>query len=194
MRAYNFKDLTGQRFNRRVVLKFVGIKTFGSPRAKQSIWLTRCDCGTEAEVTAGSLRGGKSCGCLSREISGRSRRLAPGRSGRNSLLLSYKDSAAKRNFEWKLSDDEFDLITKQNCFYCGVPPSQKSISTKSHSTTLEHRTYIYSGIDRVDNSRGYESDNVVSCCKICNRAKDIMTQEDFIAWAKRVVKHNELER
>jgi len=192
MSAHNFRDLTGRRFTRRIVLEFKGIKTFGSLRSKQSTWLSRCDCGTEAVVTAGNLRSGRSCGCLSREISGRSRRLAPGQSGRNALLSSYRYSASERNLEWSLSDDEFDRITKEDCFYCGVEPTQKSVSTKSNATTLEHRTYLYNGIDRVDNSRGYEPGNVVPCCRVCNRAKDIRTRDEFLAWIKRVAEHNVL--
>jgi hypothetical protein len=188
MRAHNFKDLTGQRFNRRIVLKFVGIKTFSSPRAKQSVWLTRCDCGTEAEVTAGSLRGGKSCGCLSREISGVSRRLPNGGAARNANLLKYKASAKKRNLEWSLSEEQFDLLTSGNCHYCGTEPKQICRASISCRQTSQ---IIYNGIDRVNNTLGYISENTVSCCKVCNRAKDVMSQDEFLSWASRVTRHNE---
>jgi arginine decarboxylase-like protein len=36
------------------------------------------------------------------------------------------------------------------------------------------------GIDRWDNSRGYFADNVVPCCKDCNRAKSTRTPRDFV--------------
>lgn len=187
MRAHNFKDLTGQRFNRRVVLKFTRIKTFSSPRAKQSYWLTRCDCGTEAEVSAGALRLGKSCGCLSREISGISRRLPNSGAARNSNLLKYKKSAEKRGINWLLSNEQFDLLTSGYCYYCGVEPKQ--IHTASRNCK-QIQQIIYNGIDRIDNSRGYEPDNVVSCCKICNRAKDVMSKENFLIWVKRVANYS----
>jgi hypothetical protein len=48
--------------------------------------------------------------------------------------------------------------------------------------------YRYNGVDRVNNGIGYEPDNSVSCCKICNRAKDVMTQEGFLTWVGRVQK------
>lgn len=58
-----FKDLTGQRFGKLVVL---------SPTEKRAdegsvVWLCRCDCGNLAEVSARRLTRGKarSCGCLS---------------------------------------------------------------------------------------------------------------------------------
>lgn len=56
------KDITGQRFGRLVVVKFVELRT-------QARWLCRCDCGNETTVPGGSLRNGntRSCGCLHRE-------------------------------------------------------------------------------------------------------------------------------
>lgn len=187
MHAHNFRDLTGLRFNRRLVLSFAGIKTFRSPRAKQSFWLTRCDCGTEAEVSAGSLHRGRSCGCLSREISGVSRRLPNGGAARNANLLKYKSSSAKRSINWGLSEEQFDSLTSGNCYYCGVEPRQ---ICKASRNSKQIQQVIYNGIDRVNNFRGYETDNVVSCCKICNRAKDVMSKEEFISWARRVVSHS----
>jgi hypothetical protein len=40
--------------------------------------------------------------------------------------------------------------------------------------------------DRVDSTRGYEVDNVVSCCRTCNIAKHDMPYGAFVAWAMRV--------
>ncbi len=37
-----------------------------------------------------------------------------------------------------------------------------------------------SGIDRVDNSVGYEVDNCVPCCGVCNRMKRDLTKDQFI--------------
>lgn len=183
MQAHNFKDLTGLRFYRRVVLKYVGTRTFGTPRAKQSYWLTRCDCGTEAEVSSGSLRSVKSCGCWCREISGVARRLPNSLAKLNMLVSKYKYSAKKRGLSWSLSDDEVRIIAAKVCYYCDREPQQ----IMWHANWSNARkSLLYNGIDRVDNLRGYELDNVVPCCKICNMAKRDMTQEEFISWAKRV--------
>jgi len=43
-------------------------------------------------------------------------------------------------------------------------------------------SYTYTGIDRVDNKKGYVVDNVVSCCTICNRVKNNMSYIDFKKW------------
>lgn len=50
--------------------------------------------------------------------------------------------------------------------------------------------FVFTGIDRVDNTRGYDPDNVVPCCRVCNRAKDVRTKDEFLSWAKRVVDHS----
>ena len=58
-------DLTGQRFNRLVV-----IREYGRVENGEVAWLCRCDCGNEVVVTSGHLRSGhsQSCGCLRREL------------------------------------------------------------------------------------------------------------------------------
>lgn len=53
------KDLTGNKFNRLVALKYL----------KKSKWLCKCDCGNEHTVNSWDLQSGhvKSCGCLNKE-------------------------------------------------------------------------------------------------------------------------------
>jgi hypothetical protein len=182
MSAHNFKDLTGLRFGKRIVLKFLGIRT-NTCGEKYGIWLTRCDCGREKEASTGTVRNGFSCGCYCREVSGVSRRLPNGRAARNANLLHYRSSAKKRDFIWDLSDNQFDVLTSSNCYYCGVEPRQICKASRSSRQTSQ---IVYNGIDRVDNSKGYFPENVVSCCKICNRAKGVMSKQQFVSWAKQV--------
>ena len=98
----------------------------------------------------------------------------------------YKRDAAKRNYIWNLTKDEFFNLTSQNCFYCNLPPSNIKVSSYGKGD------FVYSGIDRIDNSRGYDTDNAVPCCKTCNRAKDIMGQGEFLEWVSRVHNHRNL--
>jgi hypothetical protein len=46
--------------------------------------------------------------------------------------------------------------------------------------------YVYSGLDRVDNTVGYTLDNVVPACKACNHAKVDMSYAEFTAWIARL--------
>ena len=53
------QDLTGQKFNRLTVVKYLS----------KSKWLCKCDCGNETIVLTGHLKSGhtKSCGCYRKE-------------------------------------------------------------------------------------------------------------------------------
>lgn len=61
-----FKDLTGRRFGRLIVLAYAGKRG-----ASRHFWLCRCDCGKERVVRGSHMIQGRtgSCGCLSRELS-----------------------------------------------------------------------------------------------------------------------------
>ncbi|HEC67150.1 MAG TPA: hypothetical protein ENI23_17875 [bacterium] len=42
------------------------------------------------------------------------------------------------------------------------------------------------GLDRVDNKKGYELENCVPCCKICNSMKMTMDKDEFLKHIKRI--------
>jgi hypothetical protein len=82
--------------------------------------------------------------------------------------INYRAQAKARGLSFKLTRKRFDALVLDSCFYCGLPPNP------------------INGIDRVDNTRGYSINNVVTACKQCNWAKVDLTQRDFISWVKRV--------
>jgi hypothetical protein len=59
--------LGGQRFGRLLVLRRSVSTTY---YGKSALWLCRCDCGCEVDVTSERLRKGetRSCGCLRRDV------------------------------------------------------------------------------------------------------------------------------
>ncbi|OHW63124.1 hypothetical protein EUAN_09080 [Andreesenia angusta] len=63
-RSHNFSDLTGKKFGKLTVIKFIGVTKY------KPFWLCECDCGNFAEVTSGNLKSGgtKSCGCIRIEM------------------------------------------------------------------------------------------------------------------------------
>jgi hypothetical protein len=56
----------------------------------------------------------------------------------------------------------------------------------SKTRTLGLDTFIYNGIDRVDNNKGYTIENCVPCCTAVNYAKLDMSYSDFIQLCKEV--------
>lgn len=173
-------DRVGQKFNKlTIIAKYPGhIKK----------WVVRCECGNEKVVLIGNLISGctKSCGCwlIQRakwQVPGNKK--APGIAARNALISGYKRGATERGLSWELTDSQFETITKSNCYYCGVEPYRIG----RRETDNGH--YVYNGIDRVNNKNGYTIENSAPCCKTCNRAKDVMTEDEFISWISRVYKH-----
>lgn len=172
-------DLTGRRFGKLLVLR--PGQSHGANG--HSSWRCLCDCGNETQVltTYLSLGDTKSCGCL-KYLS----RLAPGQSGFNCLLTSYKDGARVRKLEFSLKDELFRKLTSRDCHYCGKPPAMVSPQLSKKSRVIP---YIHNGVDRVDNNQGYVEDNCVSCCKLCNFMKCHFSVEEFLHHVQGIADH-----
>ena len=96
------------------------------------------------------------------------------------VYAGYRKNAKRRNIKFNISKKFFKEITSENCYYCG------SLSSNYRAMKGYYGDFRYNGIDRIDNSIGYEENNCVPCCKKCNRSKDVMSKNDFIAWIKDV--------
>ena len=185
-------SLTGQKFGRLLVLQQ---STFKSADGKLW-WDCVCDCGNFVRSKGIRLTQGskiKSCGCYTkdrmRELAAiesarkigvpSPKRLANGLGSRNAMFCSYKNGAIRRGLEFDITREEFIEITQRDCFYCGIKPQQVKWNHY-------HSAFIYNGIDRVDNRYGYVKDNLVTCCKYCNRAKHTMSMSEFMSWLERI--------
>lgn len=170
-------DLTGKKFGRLTV-----IKRTGSNEGKRIIYLCKCECGKEKIIRGDNLRNGKtkSCGCLHNELAGGQNRLNPGVARMRALISIYKKRAKRQGLEWELTEKQFARTTKKDCFYCGAKPNNTSKHPECNGN------YIYNGIDRVDNKKGYTLKNIVPCCKECNSAKKNFTLQEFKDWIKKI--------
>lgn len=164
---------TGNRYGRLLVIGP------GEVRRTTKMWRCLCDCGNDHIATGANLRSGciGSCGRCGYK------RLPDDEAACRQALNNYRRNAINRGIEFALSIDDFRKITKQACIYCGAPPSNKHNPARPRDGATP---YIYSGIDRIDNSRGYVEMNIVACCAVCNRAKSDMTIGKFLQWAARL--------
>ena len=89
-------------------------------------------------------------------------------------LSTYRKVARKYEREFKLTKDEFAAIISQPCYYCGE---------------LQEN---FNGIDRMDNSKGYELYNCVPCCSMCNRMKNNYNINEFMNKCKLIIEKNKL--
>ncbi len=159
------QNLLGQKFGRLAVME-----SAGRDKKHNALWRCLCDCGQERIIQGSKLLLKKaptrSCGCL--------HTLPEGIGSMRKLLYGYKRDAARRGFLFDISPEEFQRITKEKCYYCGMPALQ-SAGEKNHNGY-----YLYNGIDRLDSTKGYTADNTVPCCKICNRMKMDMNRNQFL--------------
>lgn len=145
----------------------------------QQKWLCSCECGNTIQARSWHLRNGNytSCGCMlkirAQETFRNYRKnlYTDFPYGFQEVFNTYKKGAKSRNLVFELSKDEFFTLTQNNCYYCNSVPNNKKSREKD---------FIYNGVDRKNNLEGYKSDNCVSCCKICNVAKNTLSFDEFL--------------
>jgi len=93
------------------------------------------------------------------------------------LFNNYMKNALNRRKEFKISEDEFNIITGKNCYICGKMPSSL------------HKN----GIDRYDNNIGYILENCKSCCGDCNWLKNKYNYEELINKFTMIYNHSILK-
>ncbi len=82
---------------------------------------------------------------------------------------TYKNNAKKREIGFHILFEEFMMFWQQPCAYC-------------------HDDIKTIGIDRINNSIGYEVDNLVSCCTKCNWMKSDLSVDGFIEHCKKIIR------
>jgi len=82
--------------------------------------------------------------------------------------FNIRSGARARNYSFLLSlDDYIKNFWHKPCNYCGKLNQD--------------------GIDRVDNSKGYESKNCVPCCSLCNTMKLNRSVSDFLSHIQKII-------
>lgn len=171
------QDLTGKVFNRVTVLGlFDRRKTKGGYGKIQ--WLCKCHCGQEFTAESQNLKKRtKGCGCQK----GKPRLPGEVRWIRRYMKM-YRGNAKQKDREFALTFSEFERLIKSNCYYCGKAPT--ALLNKEFSD------FRVNGLDRVDNSQGYNLSNIVPCCKLCNRMKFSLSQNEFFEHLTNIVRRH----
>ena len=156
-------EIVGKEFGRLTILEYAFTTENGKPTFK-----CLCSCGKEVHVDQYNLRSGiaQSCGCLRMERIASSRAVPD--SGFRGLLQQYQQGAERRSISWELTEEQFRELTASPCYYTGREPSNVFTSSNAHARRRKHglppnpgNTYLYNGVDRLDSSKGYTSDNCV---------------------------------
>lgn len=194
-----FRDLTGQVFGRLTVISKTDLR-----KNHSVVWKCVCSCKNTniVNITSNSLVRGdtKSCGCITKENAAKlgkithtyankaSKKYLGAPTQINTMYRNYKNSDMKKGREFNLTRDQFYKLTQGNCYYCGSAPSLYIWNSKYFG----NKPFYKNGIDRVDSNIGHIPENCVSCCVICNRAKNNMTTEDFLSWVDKLINFRKL--
>jgi len=143
-------------------------------------WNCICKCGHRGIVAGTDLRKGESSSCRKcghKRAANKIRIYSTKEAKERKLYTTFKASSKYRDKNNSLKLEDFLKLISKECEYCGEKP-----------LNVSQQGLVYQGIDRVDNKKGYEIDNVVPCCKICNNAKHTMTKEEWDSWRLRLAK------
>jgi hypothetical protein len=169
-------DLSGQQFGKLTCLHRAKDK-------EEVCWTCICTCGRKVTLRRSQLRRGKDRGgtrecryCFHERLA-QSHKKDPKEIATTERYYQYKGSAKKRNLEWLVTKEEFVSLITQPCHYCKEPWS------------LDRRGLLHNGLDRINNSLGYISENIVPCCSTCNFAKHNMSLQDFKTWLLKIVEN-----
>ena len=175
-------DITGRTFGRLTVIG--PIEGQRAPDGHR-MYECACICGKSAIINCAKLANGhtRSCGCARSGWKNIARRKPPGFAAQNAVVHMYRQNARAKNVDYTLTREQAIELFTSRCWYCGAEPS------RTMQTKHMYSGFVYNGIDRMDNDRGYVADNVVPCCTECNFKKGKQSYVEFVRWVRTVAAH-----
>lgn len=172
-----FKDLTGQRFGRLVVVKRA--EDHVSISGKHYIqWLCKCDCGNESIIIGDSLKCGstKSCGCLLKEVAKKSMHDKTKKYNTYDLSGEYGIGYTLKGEEFYFDLEDYDLI-KNHCWHINEDGYVKTNIDSKH--VFMHRLIMGSPNGLVIDHRygkNTRNDNRKYNLRICTQHENTMNR------------------
>ena len=165
----------GQRFGKWTVI--------GEAQKKNGYlrYQCRCDCGTIKGIAGSSLKRGTTTRCSG------CRWIADNPDARSSMWHRITSAAAKRSIPLFFDKDYAFRLLESQGFRCSLSGIEIGIARRARA---DERGGSTASLDRIDSTKPYEVGNVQWVHKDINRMKQHFSQERFITWCRRVVKHN----
>lgn len=176
----NYSKYIGKKYTELTVLEILP----ESDKFNRKLVNCVCNCGQLVTTALSNLaaKGVKRCRDCKNQL--KAKDIKAGELGCRRLYDRYKVNAETRNLQFNVSYKLFRQLTSSNCEYCGLAPLQIAYANYAASKKkYQNRgNYLYNGMDRIDNTKGYVRNNLVACCKNCNYAKRDMNEQDFLSW------------
>lgn len=148
MVAYNFRDITGIKFN------FLTPISYQRKGEHRGYWLCRCDCGQSTYVVSSKITKGtiKSCGCY-KKIHDKLSRITHGRSRENiyHIWFGIKSRCTNPN------NNAYKSYGGRGITICERWSGENGFT--NFISDMGERPSIEYSIDRIDNNMGYEPSN-----------------------------------
>lgn len=177
MHSANFKNITGQKFGRLIVLE-LGKPVFQPNGNRRTRWLCKCDCGTIKEFDGVALSSGRttSCGCYRDE----NNRKVQSKTNKYDLSGEYGICYFNNGGNFIFDLEDYDKI-KDYTWSCR--PGGYAGSTKK--TNGKHKTYnayrIIMGVEdtnlEVDHINGNKWDNRKANLRIVSHADNMKNRK-----------------
>jgi len=166
-----YRNLTGKTFGKIFVVSLLK-ENSEFDNHQGHLYLCEClDCKSQYKYQASSILRESFLGCRCDITSS---------GAKNKTFESYKKNAKDKKRKFELTFDNFVKICEQKCHYC-----DKSWSNESRTSKLN--SWKYNGIDRLNNNMGYEINNCVPCCKICNKMKCNLSEKEFFSHIQEIL-------
>lgn len=192
-------DRTGQRFGKLFVVKAV-IPSLGR-KNRGGVWRCQCDCGKIKDIPGYTLLNIQSCGCIHLENTRKAGKLR--RKYKevtiNAQYKGHRDQCKcnKNKKRIPLPRDIWEKIVFEPCHYCGQIDTRNIANTafyvwtwgKASDEDKPKYDVQMNGVDRINSDIGYEPNNCVPCCIVCNRMKMALTVEQFVQHVNRVCEY-----
>ena len=177
--GHNFIDLRERRFGKLTVVSDTGRR-----KSRRPIWLCNCSCGRTVEVLGKYLTSGdtKSCGCYSK---GNAHNRDAVADITKSFWTPIQRQAERRGIPFEITREQVWNIFEKQKRRCALSGVELRFSTNIR----DQRGTQTASLDRIDNTRGYISGNVQWVHKYVNIMKNVMTQEDFLTWCRRIARY-----
>lgn len=162
----------GKKFGILTVIEYLGLFDTSDSNHKIAMWLCEDNIGLKKKMTTAQLIAGKNIHVnrvYTREIA-----------ALIGIYNKYKNHCQKVNREFNVDKKLFLELIQENCYYCGSSPMNTAWD-KGRTFSVK-----YNGLDRVDSSKGYIKENVVTCCSNCNFAKQDFELSEFYVWINKV--------